>query len=731
MHELLKKAEDYLSPERTRFVQSAYEFAAKAHKGQLRLSGEPFLDHPLETTRYLVELKMDAATLASGLLHDVLEDCGVSYKELEGKFGTEVATLVDGVTKLGFPDKWEHKNSQNTKQVLYTGSYQAANLRKMLVSMAKDVRVVLIKLADRLHNMRTLKAHLPNRQIAIAQETLDIYAPLAHRLGIWNFKWQLEDLSFRYLNPDQYSYISILLDSRRDERESYINHISTLLSEKLTKASVDAQVTGRAKHIYSIYKKMQLYQSQGKAFSEIYDLSALRILVREKQDCYAALGIAHSLWPPLPGQFDDYIAKPKENMYQGLHTAVMAPKAKPLEIQIKTYTMHEIAEYGVAAHWLYKEGNSVKSSQFDENMSWLRRMLEWQQEVSESDEFLETVKTDILPDQVFIYTPKGDIKELPTGSTPIDMAYRIHTELGHRCIGAKVNGKLIALNQPLQSGDTVEILTSKVARGPSLDWLNSNLGFINSGNAREKIRIWFRKQERGATVERGKEILSKELLRLSISPDHSKVARLFNYEVLDDLFEALGSGSITTNQVAAKISKLQSESPLEFENDPYNAETGIKIHGVGDLITHLARCCSPMPKDDVIGYITRTRGISVHRKTCRTILNGDDPGRLVNVDWGKTRNLFPVRLRIEAWDRVGLLKDITTLVSQEDVNIASMFTEEDRLERTATVFLTLFTQGIDQLSRLFVILEGVPGVNNVRRSEIIEKTKTKKSSAID
>ena len=728
MRKLLEKTQSYLSPERTRFIQDAYEFAAKAHDGQTRLSGEPFLDHPLQTAQYLADLHLDAPTLAGALLHDVMEDCGVSFEELEQRFGAEVAILVDAVTKLGRIDKKGPQEQNGAALIQDDGHYQAASLRKMLVSMAKDVRVVLIKLADRLHNMRTLKAHSPERQIAIAQETLDIYAPLAHRLGIWNFKWQLEDMAFRYLQPTQYKYISRLLASRRDEREQYTDHMCAILAEALTKASIEAQVTGRAKHIYSIYEKMQTYNAQGKAFHDIYDLFALRILVQEKQGCYAALGIVHSLWHPLPGQFDDYIAKQKENMYQALHTAVMGPEAKPLEIQIKTYDMHEVAEYGVASHWLYKEGDSVRDTQFEEKMTWLRQVLEWQQEMSESEEFLETIKTDLFPDQVFVYTPKGHIKELPAGATPIDMAYRIHTELGHRCIGAKVNGKLTALDYPLQSGDTVEILTSKVARGPSLDWLNSNLGYVKSGNAREKIRTWFRKQERGANIERGKELLAKEFLRHSVAPDHADVARLFQYDSVDDFFAALGNGSITTNHVATRLTLLQERPPEESLTQANGPASGIQIRGVGDLLTHLARCCSPIPGDEIVGYITRSRGIAVHRKNCRNIIKGDEPDRLVNVDWGATRHLYPIRLRIDAWDRVGLLRDITALVSGDRVNIASMFTQEDSQEGTATIFLTLFTQGIDQLSRLFVILEAVPGVINVSRTELDESAPTKKST---
>ena len=714
MKDLLKKAQSYLPPDRIAVIEGAYEFAAHAHEGQTRLSGEPFLDHPVQTALFLAEMHLDATTLEAALLHDVMEDCGVTFQQLDSQFGPEVAKLVDGVTKLSRLDNLLSEDAGIPVRSQEDG--QAASLQKMLVAMARDVRVVLIKLADRLHNMRTLKAHTPARRIAIAQETLDIYAPLAHRLGMWDMKWQLEDLAFHHLQPAQYKKISRLLAIRREERERYISQVCDLLAEALNSASIAAQVTGRAKHIYSIYQKMQAYAAQSKDFDDIYDLFALRILVEEKQDCYAALGIVHSLWHPLPGQFDDYIAKPKENMYQALHTAVMGPEGMPLEVQIKTHAMHESAEYGVAAHWFYKEGDT-EDTQFEEGMAWLRQLLDWQQEMGESEEFLETVKTDLFPDQVFVYTPKGDVKELPAESTPIDLAYRVHTDLGHRCIGAKVNGKLVALDYQLRSGDTVEILTSKVARGPSLEWLNPNLGYVKSGSARERIRSWFRKQERGANIQRGRDLLAKEFLRLNAVLEEAEVAQLFTCESAEEFLAALGSGSITSNQVAARLASAQERPAEEYHPSLVGPASGIEVLGVGDLLTHLARCCSPIPGDGIVGFVTRTRGISVHRKDCHNIQSEDDPKRLVKVDWGSTRQLHPVRLRIEAWDRVGLLRDITTLVSADKVNIAAMVTQENNEEGTATVSLTLFTLGIDQLSRLFTKLEGIQGVLTVTRSD--------------
>ena len=717
MKDLLAKAGSYLPADRVAFVQKAYDYAALAHQGQVRLSGEPFIQHPLETALYLADIHLDATTLASALLHDVIEDCDVSVEELARDFGDEVAGLVDGVTKLNRLDILSAESGDGTLRSSDNNHDQAASLRKMLIAMARDLRVVLIKLADRLHNMRTLKAHPPERRLAIAQETMDIYAPLAHRLGMWDIKWQLEDLATRYLQPARYRQISRLLSSRREEREQYITRVCDTLDQALKEASIKAQVTGRAKHIYSIHEKMEAYATQGKDFNEIYDLFALRILVQEKQDCYAALGVVHALWNPLPGQFDDYIGKPKENMYQALHTTLMGPEGVPLEVQIKTHEMHQLSEYGVAAHWRYKEGHDADTP-FERQMTWLRQLLEWQRDVSGAEEFLENVKTDLFPDQVFVYTPRGDVKELPAGSTPIDFAYHVHTELGHRCIGAKANGKLVPLDYQLQNGDTIEILTSKVARGPTLDWLNPNAGYVRSATARQRIRTWFRRQERGPNIQRGRELLTRELRRLSASPSDEEVAQLFRLDTVDEFLAALGSGTITVNQVAARLAPQQEERPLEVYRLPTpGPASGIEVLGVGDVLTHLGQCCSPLPGDQIIGFITRNRGITVHRKDCRNVINEDESERLIHVDWGTTRQLHPVRLSIEAWDRVGLLRDITTLVSAEKVNIAAMVTREND-DGTVTIQLTLFTTGVDQLSRLFTRLEEVQGVTIVSRTTL-------------
>ncbi len=710
--DILSKARGYLPLDKLSLIEDAFDFAFHAHDGQKRLSGEPYVEHPINTALFLTELNLDASTLAAALLHDVIEDCGVTFDDLRQQFGQEVARLVDGVTKLS---KMDLMYSEDGPRYDYDDG-QAGSLRKMLVATAQDVRVVLIKLADRLHNMQTLSAHSPEKQVAISRETLDIYAPLAHRLGIWDFKWRLEDLAFSFLDASRYREISRLLTTKRTEREMYILQLSQTLRDELNERGLEAEVTGRPKHIYSIYQKMRKYAEQGKEFSQIYDLFALRVLVPEVHDCYSALGVIHGQYHPIPGEFDDYIANPKDNMYQSLHTAVMYQGNTPLEIQIRTYSMHQVSEYGVAAHWRYKEGEA-KDRRFEEKMSWLRQLLDWQREVVGAEEFVESVKMDLFQDQVFVYTPKGDIRELPAGSTPIDFAYRIHTDLGHRCIGGKVNGKLMPLYTQLKNGDTVEILTSKLERGPSLDWLNVNLGYANTANARQKIRLWFRKQERSANIQRGKELLSKEMRRLSVKMDESDVAALLKYDTGQEFLAALGSGFVSIAQVTSRLAAQQDQSPVEPAAAPVLTwpSSGIEVLGVGDLLTRVSQCCSPIPGDDIIGYITRTRGVSVHRTDCHNVRNESEQERLVSVNWGSGQTLYPVRLRIEAWDRVGLLRDITTLVSQEKVNIASVITTEHE-DSSASIYLTLYTTGVGQLSRLFSRLEGVVGVFSVTRS---------------
>jgi GTP diphosphokinase / guanosine-3',5'-bis(diphosphate) 3'-diphosphatase len=717
----------YLSEDTIELIRQAYEYADRCHHGQIRMSGEPYIAHPLEAALFLAELNLDAHTIIAALLHDVMEDCEVAFAEIEASFGTEVARLVDGVTKLTrmnyrLPGSLEiGVEPSDDADTLY-----AESLRKMLVAMAEDIRVVLIKLADRLHNMRTLDALPPEKRQRIAQETLDIYSPLAHRLGIWEIKWRLDDLAFRHLDEAKYREISKMLATRRVEREAYVERVCQRLKQELEKFDLVAEVGGRPKSIYSIYQKIQKYAAQGKELSDIHDLYALRILVDTPGDCYKALGIVHQLWSPIPGQFDDYIANPKGNMYQALHTTLICEGGKPLEVQIKTHEMHQIAEYGVAAHWRYKEGKS-HDLRFEEKMTWLRQLLEWQREAAGTDEFLESVKQDIFHDQVFVYTPKGDIVELTAGSTPIDFAYKIHTELGHRCAGGKVNGRLVSLDTPLQNGDTVEIITSKSDRGPSPDWLNPGLGYVNSASAREKIRQWFRRQARGSNINRGREFLRKELRRLNLQLNEEEILSLVKYDNMDDFLASLGSGGITEGQVAQRLSQARQEPE---ESDPYvhkpklplsSPSSGVSVLGVGDLLTRMAKCCNPIPGEDIQGFVTRTRGVTVHKKDCPSLKNEDERERIVPVSWGEIRELYPVRLRIEAYDRVGLLRDVTVQVSGEKVNIASVVTKENP-DGTVDMELTLHTTGLDQLGKLFSKLEAVRGVTSVTRVRSITPT---------
>ncbi len=704
---LLEKAKEYLPPEKLPVLEEAYKFASEKHQGQVRLSGGPFMEHPLQTAYILAELQLDTSSLAAALMHDIPEDTGTPIEKIEAKFGPEIAKLVDGVTKLG-------KVSLDVSGAAVKTT-QAENLRKMLVAMAEDIRVVFIKLADRLHNMRTLDALPRERQLKNAQETLEIFAPLTHRLGIWELKWQLEDLAFRYLQPQEYQRIAGLIDTKRTEREKFINRAIKVLEKELEKAGITADIFGRPKHIYSIHQKIEKYAALGKHFDEIYDLLGLRIIVESEQDCYAAVGIIHSLWRPLTGTFDDYVANPKPNGYQALHTAVMCLGTTPLEVQIRTREMHKIAEYGVAAHWSYKEGGK-QDLDFEERVGWLRQLIEWRRELTGAEEFLETVKTDIFIDQVFVYTPRGEIKDLPKGSTPLDFAYRVHTDLGHRCIGAKINGKLVPLNYQLKNGDIIEIVSSKAPRSPSLDWLNPSLGFVHTTHARNKIRQWFNKQEKAESIEHGKQILDKELRRLGIPTERQALAEIFGYKNLDDFIAAVGNGNITAHQIVLKLAAQEekTEEVIETTAAPTTIPSGVQVLGVGDLMTSIAQCCNPVPGDKIIGYITRSRGVSIHRQDCHNIIHEDEKERLIPVQWGQSDLLYPVKIQVDAWDRVGLVRDISTLVAEEKVNIASANLVNGN-GQTVSLFMTLQTKGLPQLSEILKKIDGVKGVINVIR----------------
>ncbi|HET6745175.1 MAG TPA: bifunctional (p)ppGpp synthetase/guanosine-3',5'-bis(diphosphate) 3'-pyrophosphohydrolase, partial [Candidatus Limnocylindria bacterium] len=604
-------------------IERANQVATQAHEGQQRASGEPYITHPVEVAYYLATLEMDAETLAAALLHDVPEDTDMTIQDIEKRFGREVGRLVDGVTKLS---KFGSARSMEEQQ--------AENIRKMFMAMAEDVRVVIIKLADRLHNMRTLGFLPAEKQARIARQSMEIYAPLAHRLGMWQIKWELEDLSFKYIEPERYRQLVEMLADRRKVRESFINKSIGILRKELGKVNIAAEISGRPKHLYSIAKKME---RKGVEFDEIYDVNAIRLLVDDVKDCYAALGVVHSIWRPIPGQFDDYIAMPKANMYQSLHTAVIGPDAKPLEVQIRTSHMHDVAEAGIAAHWRYKEG-SRGDRRYDEKLAWVRQLIDWQREVADATEFVEGLKLEVFQDQVFVFTPKGDVKDLPAGATPLDFAYRIHTDVGHRTIGAKANNRLVPLDYKLRNGDIVEIITTKAAHGPSRDWLS----IVQTSAAREKIRQWFKRQQRDENISQGKELLDRELRRVahetlgSVSSEKlGEIASQAHYKELDDFFAAIGYGAVSPGSVVSKL-EIHDDAAITLpEVAPPSvapSTTGVRVKGVGDLLVRFANCCSPIPGDPITGYVTRGKGVTIHRSNCPSVLSEKDIERLIDVD---------------------------------------------------------------------------------------------------
>jgi GTP diphosphokinase / guanosine-3',5'-bis(diphosphate) 3'-diphosphatase len=687
-------------------VERAFDLAVEAHEGQKRATGEPYVTHPIASAQITAELGIDPVAVTAALLHDVPEDTEYSLSDIEDQFGPEVARLVDGVTKLSKFSTHSHEQQQ------------AENIRKMLLAMAEDIRVVLIKLADRLHNMRTLYGLPSEKRLRIARQTQEIYAPLAERLGIWQIKWELEDLAFKVLEPERFRELAKLLDTRRKGREDYIARAIAELEPRLKDAGIEADLQGRPKHIYSIDKKMQRKSAE---FAEIYDVYAIRILVDEVRDCYAALGIVHALWRPIPGQFDDYIANPKNNLYQSLHTAVIALDGKPLEIQIRTDAMHQVSEVGIAAHWRYKEG-SKSDREYDAKLAWLRQLMEWQRDVSESDatEFVEGIKLDIFQDQVFVFTPKGDIKDLPAGATPLDFAYRIHTDVGHRTIGAKVNNRLVPLDYRLKNGDIVEIVTTKSEHGPSRDWLN----IVRTSHAREKIRQWFKRKDRDENIVHGREALERELRRLArktvqaVGSDRiAEVAKTYQHETLDDFYAAIGYGAVSPAQVVARLGVVDdTEVGLPTVAPTLPARTGgVRVKGVGDLLVRFAKCCHPIPGDPIVGFITRGKGVTVHLRSCPTVLNEREVPRLIDVEWeAAPTQTYPITIRVEAYDRTGLLNDITQVVAENKVNIvaASVNTNPDH---TAVVTATLQVASVSQLARVMSRIEGLKDVINVQR----------------
>lgn len=726
-------------------IHRAYRMAENAHKGQNRASGEPYVNHCVAVASILAELRVPVEVVVAGILHDTVEDTPVTLADIRNDFGEDVAKLVDGVTKLtqlprvsrGDQHPEEEIRDEELRQVadrrgepspddtaeLRTKSRRydlvSETLRKTFLAMGEDVRVVLIKLADRLHNMRTL-GHMPEqKRQRIAQETLDIFAPLANRLGIWQMKWELEDLGFRYVNPEKYKEIATNIAERRLDRERDMNDIINHLSEIISQSGVKADISGRPKHIYSIYRKMV---RKGVPFDQVHDIRGVRIIVPDIPSAYSTLGVIHTHWRPIPGQFDDYIAVPKDNFYQSLHTAVLYDDGKTLEIQIRTPEMHQNAELGIAAHWRYKEG-APRDEAFEKKILWFRSLMEWRQDVEDAGEFVDSLKTDLFQDRVYIFTPKGDIYDLPAGSTPIDFAYHVHTDIGHRCRGAKVNGKLVSLDYVLRTGEQVEILTAKRG-GPSRDWLNPNLGLVKTQRARAKIRYWFKKQAREQNINQGRDLLERELRRLGVGDINiEQLARQFEYKSVEDLYVAIGCGDVPLIRIANQLMQNeQDEEGLKFgtrviPDTAVESHDSITVVGLKGLLTTMARCCNPVPGDDIIGYVTRGRGATIHRRDCPNILRLREKERLVRVAWGEPKRTYPVSVRVKAYDRDGLARDVSNLVANEGINLSLVQAgvNHDSKLSLAVLDLVLEVKDIDQLTRVLTRIEALPNVMEAHR----------------
>lgn len=687
-------------------IRSAYELARVNHQGQKRNSGEDYIIHPLHVAMILADMNMDSATIIAGLLHDTIEDTSVTYEDIEKKFGKEIAELVDGVTKL---KKLNYKSKAEK---------QAENIRKMVLAMAKDIRVIIVKLADRLHNMRTLEYMTEAKKIEKATETLEIYAPIADRLGMSRVKWELEDLSLRYLDPDEYYKLVDMVNKRRKEREELINSIIDTLKINLERVGIKCEINGRPKNFYSIYKKMKV---KGKVFDEIYDLSAVRILTNDIKDCYGALGVVHTLWKPIPGRFKDYIAMPKPNNYQSLHTTVIDNNGETFEVQIRTYQMHQTAEYGIAAHWKYKTGQT-KTTSFDENLTWLRQLMEWQKDLNDPNDFMDTLKVDFFADEVFVFSPKGDVINLPEGSTPIDFAYRIHTQVGNTCVGAKVNGRIVPLSYKLSSGNIVDIITNSNS-GPSLDWLN----IVKSNQAKKKISQYFKIKDRDKNIEKGKEILEKEAKRLNYNVNEflkdewiDEVRAKLNVSTIDDLYAALGFGTIKLSQVTAKLIDIYNrfnKKPIKniVKSKRKAQKSGIDVKGVDGVKVRIAKCCTPVPGDDIIGYITIGRGISVHRADCPNVNNNVEESRIVQVSWQKDEaNSYEAAIEVRALDKPNVIGDVANRINEAKLNMTSLNARSTR-DGDAIVDVILEITNIDELEGIIEKLKRVKNVFDVYR----------------
>ncbi|RAN59604.1 GTP pyrophosphokinase [Dolosigranulum pigrum] len=715
----------YMSSEHVTFVKRAYDLAEKAHAGQMRKSGEQFISHPVQVAAILAELRMDPVTVATGFLHDVVEDTEYTYADIAELFNPEVADLVDGVTKLG---KFKFKSKKE---------HQAENHRKMLIVMAQDVRVVLVKLADRLHNMRTLSYHRKEKQVDIATETMEIYAPLADRLGISRIKWELEDISLRYTNSQQYYRIVHMMNSRREDRERYIENAKATIQEAVDELDIEADITGRPKHIFSIYKKMR---NQKKQFSEIYDLLALRVIVPSIKDCYGVLGAIHTKWKPMPGRFKDYIAMPKANMYQSLHTTVLGPDATPLEVQIRTFKMHEIAEYGVAAHWAYKEGITTKAptDEMDQHISWFRDIIELQTESNTASDFMDSIKQDIFKDKVYVFSPKGDVMELPRDSSTLDFAYHVHTEVGNQSTGAKVNGKIVPLNYKLKNGDIVEMLTSSSSFGPSRDWLK----YVNTSKAKNRIKHFFKTQQKDENIQEGRELMQEHLERLDFTPkdfldDKDRMhalAERFNYKNEQDLYAALGFGEIKGATVVARLTeedrrkreqerqKTADTNTAQLNKEPEKMkirhEDGVIVQGADNLLLRLSKCCNPVPGDDIVGYVTRGRGISVHRRDCANVKDDKTTGeRLIEVEWENTKSsekVYDSELQITGYDRTGLLNDVLQVINTQTDTLRNVVGQVND-EEIVVIKVKIGISNLQDLKILVDKIKKVPDVYSVKR----------------
>jgi GTP pyrophosphokinase len=694
-------------------IERAYKLAEDAHAGQSRDSGVAYIQHPLSVALLLADIGMGPDTVAAGLLHDVVEDTGIGLDELAATFNEDIAALVDGVTKLEQMEKEQVDDRFTGNSERVSVNQEAESLRKMFIAMAEDIRVVIIKLADRLHNMRTLDPLDEARQMAFAHETQEIFAPLASSLGVWQWKWELEDLSFRYLDPETYLWMKDLIAERRPDREASVDHYIDILEGRLAEEGFEAEIKGRPKHIYSIYRKML---RKDVPFEQVYDVRGIRVIAQDEPDCYRILGIVHGLWKPIPGEFDDYIATPKDNGYQSLHTAVIVDDGKTLEVQIRTEEMDRFAEYGVAAHWRYK-GSGKPDPSFDTKIAWMRSLVEWQRELPDASEFVDAMKTDIFQDRVYVFTPQGDIIDLPSGATPIDFAYYIHTEVGHRCRGAKVNEKWVGLDYPLKTGDRVEIITDKQS-SPSRDWLNPALGYVKTSRARSKIRRWFREQDREKNIIQGREVVDRELKHLGMEHiSHEKVARLFDSQGVEDFHAAVGFGDINTQQIASKLAELSAEEeqqllPAEPPALPQSIE-GIQVQGTGGLMTRLAKCCSPLPGEEIVGFVTRGKGVTVHRRDCLNVLRQKNTGRLIDVSWGAEPQTVPVAAHIKAYDRTGLLHEIAGVISNEKINMSAL--NVSREKNIATLYITLEISDIAQFSRILTKIESLPNVIEAKR----------------